>query len=162
MSSTLGTSRRTRNRTRRSIGSALAVVGVIASTAVGLVASPASAATTRTVCARGCGFTTIQAAVNASIAGDTILVSAGVYHEDVNVTKTVTVQGAGSAVSTVSGVIGGGGATFQISANGVVLQGFTITRDGNNVAQWNLALNTAGVAIQDIRYRSDKQQRHHR
>ena len=148
--STLGQSSRYGYRTGRLLGRALAAVAVVASTAVGLVASPASAATTRTVCASGCGFTTIQGAVNAAVAGDTILVSAGVYHEDVNVNKALKVQGAGSAVTTVSGPIGGGTATFQITANNVLLDGFTITRDGNTVAQWNLALNLTGIAIQTV------------
>jgi hypothetical protein len=45
--------------------------------------------------------------------------------------------------------IGGGSATFQVSGNGVVIDGFTITRDGNAAATWNdPGLNTAGVAIQ--------------
>lgn len=38
-------------------------------------------------------FTTIQAAVDASASGDTILVAEGVYHEAVLVTKSLTLQG---------------------------------------------------------------------
>ena len=41
------------------------------------------------------------------------------------------------------------GATFRVSALGIVLDGFTITRDGNTVATWNDGtLNFAGVAAQ--------------
>ena len=44
---------------------------------------------------------TIQAAVNAASAGDTIVVAAGTYNEDVLVNKTVVVQGAGAGSSSV-------------------------------------------------------------
>ena len=53
-----------------------------------------------------------------------------------------------STSRTIVGPIGGGGSTIQVTAGGVVVDGFTITRAGNNVADWNLALNTAGVAVQ--------------
>ena len=49
----------------------------------------------------------------------------------------------------MTGPIGGGGATFQFASDGVVLDGFTITRQGNNTTDWNNpGLNSAGVAIQ--------------
>ncbi len=93
---------------------------------------------------------TIQYAISdpAVLAGDTIIVEAGNYNEDVNVNKSLTIQGAGAGLSIVSGVIGGlSTSTFALSASGIVLDGFTITRDGNNPAQWALALNTAGASI---------------
>jgi hypothetical protein len=99
----------------------------------------------------GCdSFATIQGGVNAVAPGGTVLVASGFYPEDVVVATSATVLGAGPATTVVIGQIGGSGATFQIAANGVVLDGFTITRAGNTVAQWNLALNTAGVAIQGL------------
>ncbi|MBK9660292.1 MAG: right-handed parallel beta-helix repeat-containing protein [Chitinophagaceae bacterium] len=56
---------------------------------------------------------------------------------------------AGAGTTTVSGPIGGGGAAFQVTTTGVVIDGFTITRDGNNLVDWNNpGLNSAGVAIQ--------------
>jgi len=42
-------------------------------------------------------YATIQAAVNASVAGDTINIAAGTYVEQVTVNKAVTLQGAGTA-----------------------------------------------------------------
>ncbi len=98
----------------------------------------------------GKSYCSIQAAINdpLTLNGHTITATAGTYNEDVVVTKQVTIQGAGYTNSTVKGAIGGGGATFQVSSPGVIIDGFTITRDGNNPAQWNLALNTAGVSIQ--------------
>lgn len=96
----------------------------------------------------GSAFATVQDAVNAASAGDIIIVAAGTYVGDINLNKSVSLLGAGPDVSILSGAIGGSGATIQISADNVVVDGFTITREGNNLADWNLALNTAGIAIQ--------------
>lgn len=95
-------------------------------------------------------FKTIQGGVNAASENGTVHVAAGTYNEDVLVNKTVLVLGtAGAAATTVSGQIGGDGATIRISAIGVVIDGFTITRIGNNAADWNNpSLNSAGIAIQ--------------
>lgn len=92
----------------------------------------------------------IQTAVNAAAVNDIVTIEAGMYHEDVNINKTITLQGAGIDITTVSGVSGGGSATFQITANQVVIEGITITRDGNTVATWNNPLNSAGIAIQTV------------
>jgi hypothetical protein len=91
---------------------------------------------------------TIQAAVGQVNSGGTIHVAAGTYHEDVAISKPLSLLGAGIDNSTVSGVIGGDSATIKVAAANVVIDGFTITRDGNAAATWNLALNTAGVAVQ--------------
>jgi hypothetical protein len=92
---------------------------------------------------------TIQAAINQVNVGGTVHVAAGTYNEDVSANKAnVTLQGAGIDVSTIVGPIGGGGATVAVSAAGVVIDGFTVTRAGNNPTDWNLAVNTIGVAVQ--------------
>ncbi len=98
----------------------------------------------------GRSYCSIQAAINdpLTLNGHTITASAGTYNEDVVVNKPLTITGAGYATTIVSGPIDGGGATFSVQSPGVIIDGFTVTRDGNNVAQWNLALNSAGVAIQ--------------
>ncbi|MCA0234657.1 MAG: right-handed parallel beta-helix repeat-containing protein [Bacteroidetes bacterium] len=99
----------------------------------------------------GENFCSIQAAINDADTqnGHTITVAAGTYKEDVSVTKQLTINGAGIDASIVEGPISGGGATFQIAANGVIINGFTITRAGNNTTDWNNGgLNTAGVAVQ--------------
>src|SRR3954471_5172398 len=117
------------------------------------MAAPASAATTHTVCAGGgCDFTTIQAAIGdaGTLAGDTILVKDGTYDEDVTVSKSLIVKSEnGAATTTIRGPIGGPGNTVQVAASGVVVDGFTITRLGNNTTDWNdPGLNTAGVGVQ--------------
>jgi len=97
-------------------------------------------------------FCTIQSAIDDAntAAGHTISVAAGTYYEDVVINEGITLSGAGCGLTTISGPIGGGGATIQVGAANVVIEGFTITRDGNNPADWNLALNTAGIAIQGL------------
>jgi autotransporter-associated beta strand protein len=98
-------------------------------------------------------FATIQAAVNAVATSGTVHVAAGSYDEDVTVTKTLSLLGAGAGSSIVTGPIGGSGSTFRLDASNVLLDGFTITRAGNNLADWNNpGLNTAGVAIQGLSF----------
>jgi hypothetical protein len=93
---------------------------------------------------------TIQAAVTQVNSGGTVHVAGGTYNEDVTIPKTLNLLGAGIDVSTVSGVSGGGSATIQVGAGGVLIDGFTITRDGNTVPTWNDPLNLAGVAVQGL------------
>jgi hypothetical protein len=92
---------------------------------------------------------TINYAIGVSAPGDTVSVAAGTYNEDVNVSQSVTLQGAGIGATTVVGPIGGAGSTIVVAASNVVIDGLTITRAGNTVADWNNAgLNTAGISIQ--------------
>lgn len=98
---------------------------------------------------------TIQAAVNAVSPGGTVNVAAGTYLEDVTVNSTkngITLQGAGIDQSIIKGTKGdaSGNTLWLFATTGVIVDGFTITRDGNNVADWNNAngvLNNQGVSI---------------
>ncbi len=97
------------------------------------------------------GLTPIQNAINYATAGDIINVKSGNYNEDLSITTQVTLLGEGYASTTITGPKGGGGNTMQVSAAGVIIDGFKITRAGNNLADWDNAngvLNTAGIAIQ--------------
>lgn len=94
-------------------------------------------------------YQTITAAIAGTLAGGTVEVGPGGYNEDVNVSKSVIVNGSGFNLTTVTGQIGGDSSTFRVSASNVVIRNFKITRAGNNVADWNNpGLNTAGVAVQ--------------
>ena len=86
---------------------------------------------THTVCASGCDYTTIQAAINAACPGDTIQVHSGTYYEHVVVNKTLILQGvdSGSGLPVVNA--GGSGSAITLSANNCTLEGFVAKRAGN-------------------------------
>ena len=72
-------------------------------------------------------YPTIGAAVNAASAGDTIFVESGVYRENVQITKSLTLEGQSSANTTI---IGSGGSTpkavLVLAADNVKVSGFTV------------------------------------
>src|SRR2546428_734850 len=74
-------------------------------------------------------YSTIQKAVDAAIAGDTILVASGVYKENVVVTKNVNITGASRATAIIDANGNGPGVNIT-GANSVSLQGFTINDTG--------------------------------
>jgi len=94
-------------------------------------------------------FITIQAGINAAAAGQIVKVCPGTYNEDVNVNKAnLILQGSGVDVSTILGTKGDGtSTTVTVSAQGVTIDGFTVTRDGNNLADWNGLVNSNGFAV---------------
>lgn len=98
------------------------------------------------------GYATIQDAVNAANPGELIEVCSGTYLEDVLIPSGkdgLNIYSLDPANTIVSGPIGGGGATFRIEAAGVIIDGFTITREGNNLTDWNNpGLNLNGVSVQ--------------
>ena len=95
-------------------------------------------------------FATIQEGINGAAAAGTVYVGAGLYVEDVTLNAAgLRLIGAGADTTTLSGPKGGSGSTVSIAANNVEVAGFTITREGNNVTDWNdPTLNTAGISIQ--------------
>ncbi len=93
--------------------------------------------------------TTIASAIDAASAGDTVLVGPGTFTEDVALTKSLALQGTGAGSTTLVGPIGGASTTVLIGASSTTVDGFTITRAGNNVTDWNNpGLNSSGLAIQ--------------
>jgi pectin methylesterase-like acyl-CoA thioesterase len=56
-----------------------------------------------TVCADGCGFSSVQAAVDAAAEGDTVSIGGGTYTEAVSITKSISLAGAGRAATVLDG-----------------------------------------------------------
>ena len=101
----MGRASRFRVRWRRAAGATLLAAAYLI-----FVSAPSGAATI-TVCASGCDHTTIQAAIDAAAAGDTITVDDAVYPEALTIIKNLTIQGAGtsllSATPTFVGFVAG-------------------------------------------------------
>ncbi|MCX8207533.1 MAG: hypothetical protein N3G75_06840 [Methanothrix sp.] len=83
-----------------------------------------------TVCGEGCDFPSVQEAINAADAGDTIEVHSGIYFEHVYVSKSLTLigvdTGGGMPVIDAEGI----GSAITISADNVTLRGFKVTNSG--------------------------------
>ncbi len=91
----------------------------------------------------------IQRAINAAAVGYIVNVDSGSFKEDVVVNKKLSLLGAGYLKTIVAGAKSGLASTLQVSASGVVIDGFKVTRDGNNTTDWNSStLNTNGLYIQ--------------
>ncbi|MEN6369302.1 MAG: right-handed parallel beta-helix repeat-containing protein [Thermotogota bacterium] len=73
-------------------------------------------------------YTTIQAAINAASAGDTIAVAAGTYAETLSISKSLSIVGAGAQLVTinVAGKPGTNSSGIYVTANDVALSGFTL------------------------------------
>jgi len=87
-------------------------------------------------------FAAIEAAVDAASPGDTILVAAGIYTENVEVDKSVTIQSQdGASETTVDGSTTEGH-TFNVTADNVNISGFTVTGA--------TARNKAGIYLDQV------------
>lgn len=77
-------------------------------------------------------FKTIQAAINASVNGNTVCVGKGIYNEDVLINKSIRLSGDGTSKT----IINGQGSTWPgavyITAKNVIFEGFFISGVGTN------------------------------
>ena len=105
---------------------------------------------TLTVCETGCDFDTIQDAIDAAEAGDTIEVGPGTYTENIVINKDLTLQGAGWADTIIKGVAPTGDpGMLRIDAPNVVVDGFTIRGVGNKTVR--ITQSTTGVEFTNNR-----------
>lgn len=72
-------------------------------------------------------FPTIQAAIDAAEEGDTITVAPGLYQENIVIVKHLTLQGAGADQVTIAAADPSRPTLVVRLAQGVIVQGFTIT-----------------------------------
>ena len=87
-------------------------------TVLAVLSSPARADTV-TVCAAGCDYTSISAAVAGATSGDTIRLLDAIHTEaNIDIDKTITIQGLGMAATTLQAAAAprtGIGSVFQIN-----------------------------------------------
>ncbi len=97
---------------------------------------------TRLVCPSGCPYTSIQAAIGASSAGDEVRVLAGVYLENITLKAGVSVIGSGPGLSIIDGQALNAVVLGNTSAigNSTVVSGFTI-RNGRATAGGGVRLD---------------------
>ncbi len=74
----------------------------------------------------GADFTSIQVAIDSAISGDAVYVYAGVYSENVDVNKRLTLEGEGADVVTVTNHTSAS-PVFNVTADYVNISGFTLT-----------------------------------
>ena len=85
------------------------------------------------------------------VAKGKILVAAGTYAEDVAITKQgVRLLGAGMNKTTIIGPKTGSNTTLVIKKSDVLVDGFTITRDGNNPTDWATNVKENGVQVKRV------------
>jgi parallel beta-helix repeat protein len=153
------------NRSMLVFGSGLQLA-IIWSVAVPLFLSQAAKADEKqaslTVGQSGAQFSTIQAAIDAATAGQSIEVRGGTYRENVKINKQVVLRGidAGGGKPVVDG--GGRDSAITLSADQITVEGFRVTGSGrkfgdagilvtskNNTIRNNTALkNHTGIMLQ--------------
>jgi len=98
------------------------------------------------VCPMGCKYSSIQAAIDTAIPGDTITVAAGTYVENVHIDKSLTIIGAGEDKTIVNGNQAGSVFTIEPYID-VTISGMTI--QNGNASFGGGILNGGNLRISD-------------
>jgi len=84
-------------------------------------------------------YTKIQWAVDNATAGDTIIVRDGIYYESITVSKQLTIKSENGSANCI--VKGGGSDVFTLEADGIRIEGFTITGGNDDGIYLNYSNN---------------------
>jgi parallel beta-helix repeat protein len=103
------------------LAGSLVVASGVAASSMTLYVSPSGATGSAGTSCATAAFSTINAAVTAAAAGDTVVVCAGTYKEDVAVAKALTLSGQGATID-ATGLDNG----VKITASNVTVTGFTV------------------------------------
>lgn len=123
-----GRRRRKQSASLRVLAGMLAVAATAGGGGIGYAAPGAKPPT---VCAKGCQYASIQAAVDAAPEGATITVGPGVYAGGVTIERSVTLVGAGARRTVIAGSPGAN--VVEAVTGDVALQGFTIAGGATGV-----------------------------
>lgn len=92
-------------------------------------------------------ISSISAAINIASEGDTIKVEKGVYHEHINIDKTITLIGINNPEIRGNGE----GTVVSVKSPGVVINGFRISSTGTSLSREDCAIETEDSAGMIIR-----------
>jgi len=91
-------------------------------------------------------YPTIQAGIDAANPGDTVMVAAGIYNENITLKSGVKLQGSGTDFTTIDG--GSNGSVVKMSGiSDVTISGFTITNGLGDGQDYYYADNGGGIAV---------------
>ena len=112
-------------------------------------------------------YATIQAAVTAASAGDTIIVRDGFYNENVNVNKKLTIKAENETYATTVNASNSGDHVFEVTADYVNISWFRVTnttvkgkagiylapnKDHCNISYNNATKNYVGIRLNNASY----------
>lgn len=93
-------------------------------------------------------YTTIQDAINNSINGNVINVPDGIYDEDVNINKEVTINGTSRDNTIIRGLFSGSEANTVIIGANATIANLTVTRDyGSTTEEWTSSVKSQGITV---------------
>jgi hypothetical protein len=133
------------HRSRHARAYSLLLIVTLAATLALIPAVPARAATRNVdinhpMCNDGTGapaYCHIQPAITAAVSNDTINIAAGMYVENLNVTKNLTLSGAGAGAT----IIDGNHANRVVTVSGI----FTVSISGVTIRNGNASTNGGGI-----------------
>ena len=96
-------------------------------------------------------FPTIQAAIDYSIDGDSILVSAGIYYENINFNgKNISVIGEDRETTIIDGGQNGSVVVFENDESSALLDGFTLTNGANSYGGGGIAIISSSPNLNNL------------